>query len=241
MSLKTKKIKIKDIKPASYNPRQIDDTNKENLQKSIEEFGLVDPIIINLNNNNIIGGHQRFDYLCSLDEETELHLLELGDVGWVFSDTDLKIKDAEHEKALNLALNRISGEWNINALNNILDELKEFQLDDLTGFDYSLDDFDYEFVPLDSDDYEDDDFSDEFIDDIEDDILIDDVIEDDVPRRTAPQKTNENKKKIIHKDSTGNIIFVCKYDDGKLESNKVYVTSSENLINVINQKAKRIG
>ena len=69
MDLKAKKISIKDIKPASYNPRKISDDNKESLKNSIEEFGLVDPIIINLKTNNIIGGHQRFNYLYNKDIE----------------------------------------------------------------------------------------------------------------------------------------------------------------------------
>ena len=119
MGLNIKKIKIDDIKPASYNPRKIDTKNFKKLSDSIEKFGLVDPIIINLKNHNIIGGHQRFDYLYYEKKDTELHLIELGDIGWVFSDTDLSIKDENHEKALNLALNRISGEWKYDELNNI--------------------------------------------------------------------------------------------------------------------------
>ena len=51
MGLNIKKIKIDDIKPASYNPRKIQQKDFEKLSNSIKEFGLVDPIIINLKNN----------------------------------------------------------------------------------------------------------------------------------------------------------------------------------------------
>lgn len=47
------KIKITDIVPAEYNPRLISDEELLKLRNSIDEFGLVDPIIINLKNNSI--------------------------------------------------------------------------------------------------------------------------------------------------------------------------------------------
>ena len=110
--MEIEKIKITDIIPAEYNPRQISDEELTKLTNSINEFGLVDPIIINLKNNKIIGGHQRYDVLINqyiLDNNfyAELNLLRFGDIGWIFTDTDLKIESEEHEKALNLALNKI--------------------------------------------------------------------------------------------------------------------------------------
>ena len=61
--MKIEKIKLNDIIPTDYNPRTI--TNEEiiKLQNSINTFGMVDPIIINLKNNHIIGGHQRYNVL----------------------------------------------------------------------------------------------------------------------------------------------------------------------------------
>ena len=41
-------INITDIVPAPYNPRTISSRDKEKLRNSLEEFGLVDPIVINL-------------------------------------------------------------------------------------------------------------------------------------------------------------------------------------------------
>ena len=57
------KINITDIAPATYNPRKISNTEYNKLPNSISEFGVISPIIINLKNNHIIGGHQRFDVL----------------------------------------------------------------------------------------------------------------------------------------------------------------------------------
>ncbi len=135
------KIKITDIIPAPYNPRTISETEKQKLQNSLSTFGLVDPIVINLKNNHIIGGHQRYDAILSnaiKDDEYkgELNLIRLGDIGWVFTETDLKLESEEDEKALNIALNKIDGEWDISKLEEIFIELDSVNFDlNLTGFD----------------------------------------------------------------------------------------------------------
>ena len=111
------------------------------LQNNLEEFGLVDPIIINLRNNRIIGGHQRYtalenNYKRNKQAPPELNLIKLGDIGWVFENRELKIEDEVHEKALNLSLNKISGEWDYDKLGLLFDDLTETQFDlGLTGFD----------------------------------------------------------------------------------------------------------
>ena len=51
----------------------------QKLEKNINTYGLVDPIIINLKNNTIIGGHQRYDILISQDETQDLQLIKRGD------------------------------------------------------------------------------------------------------------------------------------------------------------------
>ena len=53
---------INSLVSAEYNPRQLTKEQYQNLKDSIQRFGLVDPIIININKdrkNIIIGGHQR--------------------------------------------------------------------------------------------------------------------------------------------------------------------------------------
>ncbi|WP_295031658.1 ParB N-terminal domain-containing protein [uncultured Methanobrevibacter sp.] len=133
-------IKITDLKPAEYNPRRISDEDYQKLKNSISTFGLVDPIIVNLKNMHIVGGHQRYDVLLEehmLDNDflAELPMIRLGDVGFVFTDTNLSIADDDHEKALNLALNKISGEWDEQKLQPLLEELELSPIDiQLTGF-----------------------------------------------------------------------------------------------------------
>lgn len=228
MGLNIKKIKIEDIKPARYNPRSISDKDFKKLSESIEQFGLVDPIIINLKNHNIIGGHQRFDYLYYGKKDTELHLIELGDIGWVFSDTDLEIKDDNHEKALNLALNRISGEWNYDELNKLLDELAEFDLDKVTGFDYDLDEIDYEFIPL-NDEYTNYDIGDD------DEILKDDdelISDEDIHDRSI----EENIKEKNTATKTDEVVITIT----KNNNSEKYITTSQELIKLIKEKSERI-
>lgn len=134
------KINITDIIPALYNPRKISDADKEKLANSLDTFGLVDPIIINLKNNHIIGGHQRYDAILSQsmldgDFTRELNLIKLGDIGWVFTETELEIVDEDHEKALNITLNKIQGEWDTSKLEEIFLELDEVNFDiSVTGF-----------------------------------------------------------------------------------------------------------
>lgn len=133
-------IKITDLKPAEYNPRRISEEDYQKLKNSISTFGLVDPIIVNLKNMHIVGGHQRYDVLLDehmLDNDflAELPMIRLGDVGFVFTDTELSIRDDDHEKALNLALNKISGEWDEQKLQPLLEELELSPIDiQLTGF-----------------------------------------------------------------------------------------------------------
>ena len=140
MSSSFDKISINDIVPSSYNPRKISNTEYNKLSRSISEFGVISPIIINLRNNHIIGGHQRFDVLydeyISSGEYEELNLIKVGDIGWAFPSDELTVENLSQEKAMNLALNKISGEWNIPQLQNLLIDLEVDDFDlDLTGFD----------------------------------------------------------------------------------------------------------
>ena len=117
------KVNINELISPEYNPRQITDDEMEKLKNSINEFGYIAPIIVNKHNNHIIGGNQRYEALKSLG---------YTDVDVVFVDE----QDSNREKALNIALNKISGEWDFVKLADILDDL---ELDDfdisLTGFD----------------------------------------------------------------------------------------------------------
>ena len=136
------KIKLTEIKPAEYNPRKISKEEMQKLKNSIKTFGLTNPIIINLKNNTIIGGHQRYDALVDMIladgnlAEKEFDLIEKGDIGFIFDVDNLSIESEDHEKALNIALNKISGEWDLDKLQLVLEDL------DMNDFDVSITGFD---------------------------------------------------------------------------------------------------
>ena len=123
MKMIFEKRKLNELTYADYNPRKAlaaGNPEFEKIKKSIQEFGYVDPIIVN-KDNTIIGGHQRATVLKALGYDT---------VDVVVVEVD-KVK----EKALNIALNKISGEWQMDKLKDLLQEL-ELQIDiGLTGFD----------------------------------------------------------------------------------------------------------
>ena len=113
------------MKAAAYNPRKDlkpGDAEYEKLRRSIEEFGYVEPVIWNERTGNIVGGHQRYKVLTSLGyTEIECVVLDI---------------DEHREKALNVALNKISGEFDIPLLTDLLRDLNEDGFDvSLTGFD----------------------------------------------------------------------------------------------------------
>lgn len=145
-------ININNIHPAEYNPRIMPQEEMKKLKTGLNTFGLVDPIIIDLTDDNtVIGGHQRLEVLKEIDDEMELQLIRLGDIGLVIKETELKIKDKNDQKALNLALNKISGTWDYKKLDDVLLELSEENYNlELTGFDgeelidIPNDDFDFD-------------------------------------------------------------------------------------------------
>lgn len=146
------RIKLSQLKPANYNPRWISSQDLKKLKYNLKEFGLVDPIIINLKNHHIIGGHQRFFALKELyGSDTELDLISLGDIGWAFFDEDLEVISENHEKALNISLNKLSGEWDVEKLGMLLEDIQSSGIDtDLSGFkpaEASLYDDDIQFHP----------------------------------------------------------------------------------------------
>lgn len=122
------KVDINELISPEYNPRQITDDEMGKLKNSINEFGYIAPIIVNKHNNHIVGGNQRYEALKSLG---------YTDVDVIFVDEP----DLNREKALNIALNKISGEWDEVKLNQIFTEMKLAGFDkvSLTGFeDYEV-------------------------------------------------------------------------------------------------------
>lgn len=111
------------IHPADYNPRKElkpGDPEFQNIQRSLKEFGYVDPIIIN-KDGTIIGGHQRASVLKSLGyTEADCIVVDFG---------------KQDEKALNIALNKIGGQWDMSLLRDALQDLTLSPVDvNATGY-----------------------------------------------------------------------------------------------------------
>lgn len=119
-----KMLPVSVLRPAKYNPRKKlkpGDKEYEKIKKSIQEFGFADPLVVNAD-MTIIGGHQRLSVA-----------VELG-----YTEVPCAVVDVDktREKALNIALNKITGEWDEKMLADLLTDLKDAEFDlDYTGFD----------------------------------------------------------------------------------------------------------
>lgn len=122
-TMEIKELPLKELKPAAYNPRKKlkkGDKEYEKIKQSLLKFGYVDPILVN-EDLTVIGGHQRLTVLKDLDYETAKCVI-----------VDLPKED---EKALNIALNKITGQWDEALLADLLLDLQESDFNlDLTGF-----------------------------------------------------------------------------------------------------------
>jgi DNA modification methylase len=120
-----KSLPITSLKPADYNPRkdlQPGDPEYEKLKRSLTEFGYVEPVIFNQTTGRVVGGHQR--------------LKVLADLGHTDVDCVIVELDETREKALNVALNKISGDWDESKLALLIADLDASDFDvELTGFD----------------------------------------------------------------------------------------------------------
>lgn len=109
-------IKVIELNAAPYNPRVTLEPGMpewEKIKHSIEEFGNVEPIVWNKRTGNVVGGHLRLSVLKSMGyEEVPCSVVDL---------------DENEEKLLNLALNKIKGQWDYDKLEDIL-----------RGFDYEV-------------------------------------------------------------------------------------------------------
>ena len=116
-------IAIDKLNPATYNPRldlQPEDKEYQDIKRSIVEFTLVEPLVIN-KDMTVIGGHQRLKVLKDLQyKEVPCIVVDL---------------DKQKEKMLNISLNKISGDWDRIKLKDILEELDSGEFDiTLTGW-----------------------------------------------------------------------------------------------------------
>lgn len=122
--MEIKVMRLAELNAAEYNPRKKlkpGDNEYEKLKNSILTFGNVEPIIWNKRTGNIVGGHQRVTVL-----------LDLGIAESEVSVVDMPI---EREKALNVALNKIGGDWDMEKLCVLLPEISLEMDVTITGFD----------------------------------------------------------------------------------------------------------
>ena len=125
--MKTAELKVlpvSSLKPAAYNPRKKlkpGDKEYEKIKGSIEEFGFADPLVVNAD-MTIIGGHQR--------------LTVAMDLGYTEVPCAVVDVDKVREKALNIALNKITGAWDEDLLAGLLKDIQDSDFDlGKTGFD----------------------------------------------------------------------------------------------------------
>jgi ParB-like chromosome segregation protein Spo0J len=132
--IKTERIPVDKLNPATYNPRTISPKAKKGLANSIERFGLLQPIVWNRRTGNIIGGHQRL-----------VDLIEKGATETDVIPVDFPI---EKEKAANIALNHsgISGEYIEDQLQTLLEELDTSTIEDLNLEQLIEEDVDYSML-----------------------------------------------------------------------------------------------
>lgn len=121
--LHIEQVPVDALQPSDHNPRRMDAEERAKLERSIAEFGLVDPIIVRREGHDVIGGHQRLVAARSLG---------LATVPCVFLDVT-----AERGNLISLALNKIQGTWDEDLLARLLGELDRIPDIDLTvtGFD----------------------------------------------------------------------------------------------------------
>lgn len=118
--LTVEQVPIDLLRPDPANPRRISDEDLDSLERSIREFGFVQPILARREDDTVIGGHQRL---------VAARRLGLQTVPVTYLDLSV-----EQARLLNLALNRISGSWDEQLLARLLADLE-------TGVDLSLSGF----------------------------------------------------------------------------------------------------
>ena len=124
--MKTSELRVLPVsvlKPAEYNPRKKlkpGDKEYKKIKNSIEEFGFADPLVVNAD-MTIVGGHQR--------------LTVAMDLGYTEVPCAVVDVDKTREKALNIALNKITGAWDENLLADLLKDIQDSNFDvGFTGF-----------------------------------------------------------------------------------------------------------
>jgi DNA modification methylase len=121
--LAVEQVPIDDLRPDPANPRRISEDELDALERSLRQFGFVQPVLARREDRTVIGGHQRLVAARRLG-------LNMVPVTWL----DVSV---ERARLLGLALNKISGTWDEQLLARLLANLQATLDVDLTlsGFD----------------------------------------------------------------------------------------------------------
>jgi DNA modification methylase len=117
-SLTIDEVPIDDLHPDPTNPRRISEDELDALERSLRQFGFVQPVLARREDRTVIGGHQR------LVAARRLGLTSVP-VTWL----DVSVEQA---RLLGLALNKISGSWDEQLLARLLADLQATPKLDLT-------------------------------------------------------------------------------------------------------------
>lgn len=138
-------MKVKDLKPAEYNPRVISAARLKMLKKSLDAFGDLSGIVFNAETGNLVGGHQRLKHL-----EPEWEIVkepcadDTGTVALGYVDTPtgrLVYREVrwplEKEIQANIAANQHGGAFEEEGLVKLFRQIGQQQDADLIGFEQS--------------------------------------------------------------------------------------------------------
>jgi ParB-like chromosome segregation protein Spo0J len=122
-TLAIEQVVIDDLRPDPANPRRISEDELDALERSLRQFGFVQPVLARREDRTVIGGHQR--------------LVAARRLGLTTVPVTLLDVSVEQARLLGLALNKISGSWDEQLLARMLADLQAAPDVDLTlsGFD----------------------------------------------------------------------------------------------------------
>ena len=179
--MKIEKIKISDLKPNPKNPRKSTPEQEDNLKKSLEKFGVVEPIVFNKRSGQIVGGHFRI---------RELKKMGVKEVDCVVVDLS-----PEDENELNIRLNSNTGDWDLDILQS------DWEIEDLDNWGV-----DVEFGDLKIEATE-DDFDVPDTDEIKTDIVLGDLFEIGEHRLLCGDSTDPKHVAKLMNDEIADMVF----------------------------------
>lgn len=136
---------VADLSPAPYNPRIITEQKLQALNDAMNRFGDLSGVVFNRRTGRLIGGHQRtkhlppdariqitYDFGTPNDQGTVRGgFIEYGGERWTYREVDV---NETTERAMNIAANKHGGEFDLEALSGVIQELNGEISAELLGF-----------------------------------------------------------------------------------------------------------